>query len=131
MSCLPVTIRQTDLHLSSFQLTIEAWILETGNWKFELIISLSLTPLQGFVNLNLMKPIKYDRHAKRRMRDRHVTEDEVKSAIEDPDFLEQSIKGRLSAFKLINGRYLRVTFKEEPDHILVITVTIRKKPFKE
>jgi hypothetical protein len=24
-----------------------------------------------------------------------------------------------------------VTFKEEPDHILVITVIIRKKPFKE
>jgi len=90
-----------------------------------------LTPLQGFVNLNLMKPIKYDRHAKRRMRDRHVIEDEVKSAIEDADSLEQGIKGRLNAFKFINGRYLRVTFKEEPEHILVITVTIRKKPFME
>jgi len=79
----------------------------------------------------LMKIIKYDRHAKRRMKDRHVIEDEVKSAIEDADFLEQSIKGRFNAFKFINGRYLRVTFKEEPDHILVITVTIRKKPFME
>ncbi len=79
----------------------------------------------------MMKLIKYDRHAKRRMKDRHVIDDEVKSAIEDADFLEQSIKGRLNAFKFINGRYLRVTFKEEPDHILVITVTIRKKPFKE
>jgi hypothetical protein len=78
-----------------------------------------------------MKLIKYDRHAKRRMKDRHVIDDEVKSAIEDADFLEQSIKGSLNAFKFINGRYLRVTFKEEPDHILVITVTIRKKPFKE
>jgi len=78
-----------------------------------------------------MKPIKYDRHAKRRMRDRHVIEDEVKSAIEDADSLEQGIKGRLNAFKFINGRYLRVTFKEEPEHILVITVTIRKKPFME
>ena len=78
-----------------------------------------------------MKPIKYDRHAKRRMKDRHVIDDEVESAIEDADFLEKSIKGRLNAFKFINGRYLRVTCKEEPDHILVITVTIRKKPFKE
>ena len=78
-----------------------------------------------------MKLIKYDRHAKRRMKDRHVIDDEVKSAIEDAGFLEQSIKGRLNAFKFINGRYLRVTFKEEPDHILVITVTIRKKPFME
>ncbi|GEM_PF-612019 len=87
--------------------------------------------VQGFVKLILMKPIKYDRHAKRRMKDRHVIEDEVKSAIEDPDFLEQSIKGRLNAFKFINGRYLRVTFKEEPEHIFIITVTIRKKPFME
>ena len=78
-----------------------------------------------------MKPIKYDRHAKRRMKDRHVIEADVKLAIENTDFLEQSIKGRLNAFKFVNGRYLRVTFKEEPDHILVITVTIRKKPFKE
>jgi hypothetical protein len=78
-----------------------------------------------------MKPIKYDRHAKRRMKDRHVIEADVKLAIENADFLEQSIKGRLNAFKFLNGRYLRVTFKEEPDHILVITVTIKKKPFKE
>jgi len=78
-----------------------------------------------------MKPIKYDRHAKRRMKDRHVIEADVKLAIENADFLEQSIKGRLNAFKFLNGRYLRVTFKEEPNHILVITVTIKKKPFKE
>jgi len=78
-----------------------------------------------------MKPIKYDRHAKRRMKDRHVIEADVKLAIENADFLEQSIKGRLNAFKFLNGRYMRVTFKEEPDHILVITVTIKKKPFKE
>jgi len=78
-----------------------------------------------------MKLIKYDRHARRRMKDRRVIDDEVKSAIENADFLEQSIKGRFNAFKFINGRYLRVTFKEEPDHILVITVTIRKKPFME
>ena len=48
------------------------------------------------------------------MKDRHV--------IEDPDFLEQSIKGRLNAFKFINGRYLRVTFKEEPEHIFIIYI---------
>jgi len=68
------------------------------------IISLSLTPLEGFVKFALMKLIKYDLHAKRRMKDRHVIDDEVKSAIEDADFLEQSIKGRLNVFKFINGR---------------------------
>ena len=78
-----------------------------------------------------MKPIRYDRHAKRRMKDRHVTEADVELAIENADSLEQSIKGRINAFRFLNGRYLRVTFREEPDQILVITVTIKKKPFRE
>ena len=78
-----------------------------------------------------MKPIRYDRHAKRRMKDRHVTEADVELAIENVDSLEQSIKGRINAFRFLNGRYLRVTFREEPDQILVITVTIKKKPFRE
>ncbi len=77
-----------------------------------------------------MKLVKYDRHAKRRMKERDVAEKETESVIENPDSCEPSVKGRNNAFKFINGRYLRVTFKDEPDHILVITVTIRKKPFK-
>lgn len=92
---------------------------------------MSLTPFWDSVNYIAMKPIKYDRHAKRRMRDRDVIEDEVKSTIEKADFLKQSIKGRMNAFKFINGRYLRVTFKEEPKQMFIITVTIRKRPFRE
>jgi hypothetical protein len=76
-----------------------------------------------------MKPIQYDRHAKRRMKDRAVSQEETQLAIENPDSLEKSVKGRSSAFKFMNGRYLRVTFKEELDHVLVVTVTVRKKPF--
>ena len=78
----------------------------------------------------LMKQIKYDRHARKRMKERDVTEDETEFVIENPDFYEPGIKGRTNAFKFLNGRYLRVTFKEESDHILVITVTIRKRPFR-
>ena len=77
-----------------------------------------------------MKPINYDRHAKKRMKDREVSENETELAIKNPDFCEPSVKGRINAFKFTNGRYLRVTFKEEGDYILVITVTIRKKPFR-
>jgi len=76
-----------------------------------------------------MKPIRYDRHAKKRMKDRTVDEEETEYTIEHPDSLVESIKGRMNAFKFINGRYLRVTFKEEADHILVITVTVRTKVF--
>ena len=78
-----------------------------------------------------MKPIRFDRHAKRRMKEREIKEEEAKITIKEPEYIDPSIKGRTNAFKYIGGRFLRVTFKEEPDYILVITVTMRKKPFKE
>ena len=64
------------------------------------------------------------------MKDREVNEDEVRVVIDNPDFTEPSIKDRINVFKFINGRYLRVTFKERSDSVLVITVTVRKKPFR-
>ena len=64
------------------------------------------------------------------MKERTVSEDETESSIENPDFCEPSVKGRMNAFKFINGRYLRVTFKKEADYIMIITVTVRRKPFK-
>lgn len=77
-----------------------------------------------------MKRIRYDRHARRRMKDREVTEEEVEITIKKPEDVEPSVKGRKNAYKFIGGRFLRITFKEELNHILVITVTIRKRPFK-
>ena len=64
------------------------------------------------------------------MKEREVTEEEAEMAINNPDYIEPSIKGRKNAYKFIGNRFLRVTFKGEPENILVITVTIRKKPFK-
>jgi hypothetical protein len=78
-----------------------------------------------------MKPIRYDRHARRRMKERGVTEEEAETTINNPEHMESSIKGRKNAYKFIGYRFLRVTFREENDHILVITVTLRKRPFKE
>ena len=78
-----------------------------------------------------MKPIKYDRHAKRRMKEREVAEEEVESIMKNPDSLGKSGKERMNAFKFMNGRYLRVSFKEEMDYTIVVTVTVRKKPYGE
>jgi hypothetical protein len=78
-----------------------------------------------------VKKILFDRHALRRMKERQVAEEEVKETIADPDALEPSIKGRMNSYKFSNGRFLRVTYKEEMTSILIITVTIRKNPFKE
>lgn len=77
-----------------------------------------------------MKSIRYDRHARRRMKEREVAEEEVEAAINEPDYVEASVKDRQNAYKFIGNRFLRVTFKEETSNILVITVTIRKRPFK-
>lgn len=64
------------------------------------------------------------------MKEREIIEEEVEITIKEPEYIEPSIKGRKNAYKFINNRFLRVTLKEEFNHILVITVTIRKKPFK-
>jgi hypothetical protein len=74
--------------------------------------------------------IRYARHAKRRMKERDVSENEVETVIQNPDYSEQSVKGRINSFKFLSGRYLRVTYKNDDDQILVITATIRKKPFE-
>jgi hypothetical protein len=78
-----------------------------------------------------MKVVRYDRHARRRMKEREVTEEEVEMTINTPEYTEPSLKGRNNAFKFMRDRFLRVTYKEEYDHILVITVTVKKRPFKE
>ncbi|MGQ3685413.1 MAG: DUF4258 domain-containing protein [Candidatus Loosdrechtia sp.] len=77
-----------------------------------------------------MKPIKYSRHARRRMKEREITKEEAEITINEPEFTEPGIKSRTNAFKCIGSRFLRVTFKDEPDHILVITAAMRKKPFR-
>lgn len=77
-----------------------------------------------------MKFVKYDRHAKRRMKEREVTQEETEMTIKEPEYTEPSVKGRKNAYRYIGDRFIRVTYKEEYDHILVITVTVRKRPFR-
>jgi len=48
--------------------------------------------------------IIFSRHAKRQMKWRKITGEEVKSAINDPDMLVDTIKGRKNAFKIIGGQ---------------------------
>jgi hypothetical protein len=76
-----------------------------------------------------MKSIIYCRHARKRMKDRSVTEEEVDLVTKNPEYIESDTKKRKNAYKYINNRFLRVTFQEENDNILIITVTVRKRPF--
>jgi len=52
---------------------------------------------------------------------------EVESAIKVPDFIEPSAENRSNAWKKICNRYLRVTFKEESDKVLMISVVKKYK----
>ncbi len=64
-----------------------------------------------------MKPITYCRHARKRMKDRIVTEEEVSFAVNQADYIEPDVKDRKNAYKYIDNRFIRVTFKEENDNI--------------
>ena len=65
--------------------------------------------------------ILYTRHAKRRMKWRKISEDEIRSAIEHPDNVETTIKMRYNYFKLFGERILKVTCNRQQDDFQVIT----------
>ena len=69
--------------------------------------------------------ITYDRHARRRMRWRRISQEEVESVLRDPERLETTERGRMNAFRWVGNRYLRVTFRELEPRILVISVVDR------
>jgi hypothetical protein len=73
-----------------------------------------------------IKPIHYTRHARSRMRQHRIEEESVSLAIRESDQLLPSIKSRYNALKHIGNRIIRVTFLEEAEHILIITVSPRK-----
>ena len=69
--------------------------------------------------------IIFSRHAKRQMKWRKITGEEVKSAISDPDMLVDTIKGRKNAFKIIGGRHLKITYKPVDKLLTVITAMVK------
>jgi hypothetical protein len=71
--------------------------------------------------------IRFDRHARRRMKWRRISEEEVYSALKKPDKVEESIRGRKNVYKLIGARYSKVTYKEFSDQTLIISVVDRGK----
>jgi len=73
-----------------------------------------------------IKPIRYTRHARSRMRQHRINEESVVSTLREPDQLLSSIKGRYNALKKISTKVIRVTFLEEANRILVVTVSPRK-----
>jgi len=64
------------------------------------------------------------------MRWHRITEAEVESAIQKPEFFEPSIEGRFNSWAKTFDKFLRVTYKEETERILVITAVKKKKGWR-
>ena len=73
------------------------------------------------------KKVRFDRYAKRRMKWRKISEEEVRLTMSNPDKMETSIKGRINVYKIIGKKYIKVTYKEQPCEILVISVVDKSK----
>lgn len=56
------------------------------------------------------------------MKWRKIFKEEVKNALSDPEQIQDSIKGRKNAYKHINQKWIKATFKEEYDKIIIVTV---------
>jgi len=56
------------------------------------------------------------------MKWRRVSESEVVSMLDAPDRVEQSMGGRINAYKLLGDRLLKATYIEEKGNIVLITV---------
>lgn len=53
----------------------------------------------------------FSRHARRQMKWRKIPENEVRSAINEPDTSADAVKGRRNAFKMVDGRLIKVPYK--------------------
>jgi hypothetical protein len=59
------------------------------------------------------------------MKWRKISENEVKSAIDDPDMLVDTVKRRKNAFKVVGNRPLKITYKPEGGTLTVITAMVK------
>lgn len=69
----------------------------------------------------MTRQLRYDRHAIRRMKWRNISKEEVEAVLTSPDKRELTEHGRINAFKQIGARYLKVTYNESSDELLIIS----------
>lgn len=78
-----------------------------------------------------MKEIKFDRHARRRMKWRRISKEEIIAAILQPDKKEFSFKRRINVYKETSGKILKVTYRESKENIFVITAVLKQQKSKD
>lgn len=68
-----------------------------------------------------MKKVIFVQHALDRMKERSITEKQVRSTLNHPDIIDCRNEKRKIAQRLIEGRPLRVIYEEEDDAIIVVS----------
>ena len=74
-----------------------------------------------------MKPLRFTRHARNRMRWRQIAGDDVVDCIRDPEARQDLPSGEVNCWKTLRGEWLRVIYVEEPDAMVVVTVVYPAK----
>ena len=69
----------------------------------------------------MRKRIKYSFHAEKRMLERGISENEIKSVLDEPDFVRTE-GDKKRAEKTIEGRRIKIIYTEEENYIKIITV---------
>ena len=68
------------------------------------------------------KLVIYTRHARRRMKWRKISEQEVEQTLKKPDKINSLPDGRQNAFKTIGQRYIKVSYRDLETEKVVISV---------
>ena len=61
------------------------------------------------------------------MKWRNVSATETIAVLEQPDREEKSTSNRINAYRLLNDRFLKVTYKREGSDVVVVTVFERER----
>ncbi len=60
------------------------------------------------------------------MKWRKISEQEVEAVLSVPDKVESTERGRSNAFRRLGSRYLKVTYRELSDEILIISAVDKR-----
>jgi hypothetical protein len=73
------------------------------------------------------REIHLTRHAQRRLKWRNISLDDVEACLTHPDKVEQMPTGRTNASKSIGKKLIRVSYVEEEERIMVVSVVDRNR----
>lgn len=66
----------------------------------------------------------FTNHAKERMKERKLTEEEIEEVFKNPEYSYPEAKGETNLVKTIKGKKIRIVYREKPARKIIITVLV-------